>query len=148
MASASRVKVSASPKSPARYESRSAKRSKIASSTVSPVPWIAASACSRRSPGVQSSTATPTIGQFNRPRRSSRYSERKVITFARSPVIPNTTKTSAGCGGAVARVVRAGVTSVVIDPPCLRCASHTSCLRARLQSSPAAGDPTNSASPL
>src|SRR5262249_27502264 len=47
---------------------------------------------------VQSSTATPTIGQSSRLRRSSRYSERKVITFARSPVIPKTTRTSAGCG--------------------------------------------------
>src|SRR5262245_49240597 len=44
---------------------------------------------------VQSLTATPTIGQFNRPRRSRRYSEWNVMTFARSPVIPNTTRTSA-----------------------------------------------------
>ena len=43
---------------------------------------------------VQSSTATPTIGHCNSPRRSNRYREAKVITFARSPVIPNTTKES------------------------------------------------------
>ena len=45
---------------------------------------------------VQSSTATPTIGQSSSPRCSSRYSDRNVITFARSPVIPKTTRTSAG----------------------------------------------------
>src|SRR5262245_4995019 len=45
---------------------------------------------------VQSSTATPTIGQSSRPRCSSRYKDWNVITFARSPVMPKTTKTSAG----------------------------------------------------
>ena len=51
---------------------------------------------------VQSSTATPTIGQSSRPRASSRYNDRNVITFARSPVIPKTTRTSAGrCSGSV-----------------------------------------------
>ena len=44
---------------------------------------------------VQSSTATPTIGQSSSPRCSSRYSDRNVITFARSPVIPKITRTSA-----------------------------------------------------
>src|SRR3954466_4679228 len=46
----------------------------------------------------QSSTATPTMGQSRRPRASSRYSDRKVITRARSPVIPKTTRTSPGRG--------------------------------------------------
>ena len=44
---------------------------------------------------VQSSNATPTIGQSSSPRASSRYSEWKVITRARSPVIPKMTSTSA-----------------------------------------------------
>src|SRR5690242_9158057 len=35
------------------------------------------------------------MGQSSKPRCSSRYSERNVMTFARSPVIPNTTSTSA-----------------------------------------------------
>ncbi len=47
-------------------------RSKSSPSTVSPVSSIAVRARSRRSPTVQSSTATPTIGQFSRPRHSSR----------------------------------------------------------------------------
>ena len=53
--------------------------------------------CTSRST-VQSSTATPTTGQSSRPRSSSRYSDRNVITRARSPVIPNTTSTSAARG--------------------------------------------------
>ena len=79
---------------------------------------------------VQSSTATPTIGQSSSPRASSRYSERKVITFARSPVMPKTTSTSAGWGFRPARPlarwlparwcrlpsVTAPPPSVVIDP--------------------------------
>src|SRR5262245_48422351 len=52
---------------------------------------------------VQSSTATPTIGQVRSPRRSSRYSDRNVITFARSPVMPKTTNTSAGAPAVLAR---------------------------------------------
>src|SRR5262245_8102629 len=36
------------------------------------------------------------MGQSSRPRRSSRYSDRNVITLARSPVIPKMTKMSAG----------------------------------------------------
>ena len=43
---------------------------------------------------LQSSAATPTIGQSSSLRCSSRYNERNVITFARSPVIPKITKTS------------------------------------------------------
>ena len=54
---------------------------------------------------VQSSTATPTIGQSRRPRASSRYSDRNVITLARSPVIPKTTKTSAGACAVLSAVV-------------------------------------------
>ncbi len=46
---------------------------------------------------VQSSTATPTIGQSSSPRFSSRYSERNVITFARSPVIPKHDDISGRC---------------------------------------------------
>ena len=57
----------------------------------------------RSSSSVQSLTATPTTGQVSSPRRSSRYSERKVITLARSPLIPNTTSTSAGCCSSVRR---------------------------------------------
>ena len=56
-------------------------------------------ACSRSLSIVQSFTATPTIGHRSSPRCSSRYSERKVMTFARSPVIPKTTNASA-CRGA------------------------------------------------
>ena len=43
---------------------------------------------------VQSSTATPTIGQSSSLRCSNRYSDWKVMTFARSPVIPKITNTS------------------------------------------------------
>jgi hypothetical protein len=67
-----RSKVSASPKSPEMYDRRAAKRSNSSSSTVSPVASIDVRARSRRSATVQSSTATPTIGQSSRPRRSSR----------------------------------------------------------------------------
>src|SRR5262245_40954930 len=49
-----------------------------------------------RSSTDQSSTATPTIGQSRSPRRSSRYRDRNVITFARSPLIPKITRTSVG----------------------------------------------------
>src|SRR5918994_903769 len=59
---------------------------------------------------VQSSTATPTIGHRSNPRDSRRYSDRNVITLARSPVIPKTTNTSAGCGGELA--CRSGVAMV------------------------------------
>src|SRR5215204_3063920 len=52
-------------------------------------------ACSRSWSIVQSSPATPRIGQFRRPRRSSRYRAWNVITRARSPVMPKTTNTSA-----------------------------------------------------
>src|SRR3954452_20881685 len=86
--------------------------------TDSPDVFIAARACSRRSSSDQSSTAPPTTGQLSRPRASSRYSDRKVMTLARSPEIPKTTRTSAGRGSVMAsaaeddRVV--GVTAVVI----------------------------------
>ena len=83
---------------------------------------------------VQSSTATPTIGQSSRPRRSSRYSDRNVITFARSPVIPKMTSTSAGCGSSVvvrAAAVRAwGLAAVVIGPPLAPSSSSQRCFRA------------------
>ena len=62
---------------------------------VSPVAAIAARACACKSALLQSSTATPTMGQSSKLRRSSRYSDRKVITLARSPLIPKTTRTSA-----------------------------------------------------
>ena len=62
---------------------------------VSPVPSIDSRARSTNWSTVQSSTATPTIGHCNRPRRSSRYNDLNVITLARSPVIPNITNTSA-----------------------------------------------------
>ena len=64
-------------------------------SIVSPVPSIDSRARSTNWSTVQSLTATPTIGHCNSPRRSSRYSDRNVITFAKSPVIPKMTKTSA-----------------------------------------------------
>ena len=57
-------------------------------------PRWTARACSRSSSSLQSSTATPMIGQSSRPRRSSRYSDRNVITLARSPVIPKITNAS------------------------------------------------------
>src|SRR5262245_18768151 len=78
------------------YESRSANRSKTFWSSSSPVPTIESRARLTSCSSVQSSTATPTIGHSSRPRFSSRYSERKVITLARSPLIPKATKTSAG----------------------------------------------------
>ncbi len=77
----------------------------------------------RSSSTVQSSSATPTIGQSSRPRRSSRYSDRNVITLARSPVIPNTTITSAGCGslapasGPVVRPLRGDLAVTVMLLP-------------------------------
>ena len=80
---------------PATYERRAAKRSKTCASSCSPVPSIDSRARCRSWSTVQSSTATPTIGQSSSPRFSSRYSDRNVITFARSPVMPNTTRTSA-----------------------------------------------------
>lgn len=40
-------------------------------------------------------------GAVDQPRRSSRYNDRNVITFARSPVIPKTTKTSHFRGASV-----------------------------------------------
>ena len=61
------------------------------------MPRIDSRARSTSRPLVQSSTATPTIGSDSDPARSIRYSDRNVITLARSPVIPNTTNTSAGC---------------------------------------------------
>src|SRR5436305_686087 len=88
-------KVAGSPKSPLTYDSRAASRAKTSSSVRSPQPSIALRAWSRRSSTDHSFTATPTIGQFRSPRRSRRYSEWKVMTFARSPVIPRTTNTSA-----------------------------------------------------
>src|SRR4029078_10565040 len=54
----------------------------------------------------QSSTATPTIGQSRSPRCSSLYSEWKVMTFARSPVMPKTTSTSAGAVVEVLTILR------------------------------------------
>src|SRR6185436_18283512 len=62
----------------------------------SPVPSMELRARSSSCSTVQSSTATPTTGQSSRPRASNRYNDRNVITLARSPVIPKTTKTSAG----------------------------------------------------
>src|SRR5215207_8099098 len=84
-----------SPKSPDTYESRDAKRSKISSSIDSPVSEMHFPACSRSWSIVQSSPATPRIGQFRRPRLTSRYRAWNVITRARSPVMPKTTNTSA-----------------------------------------------------
>ena len=72
------------------------KRSKMVGSIVSPVPSIDSRARSTSWSSVQSLTATPMIGHCKSPRRSSRYSDLNVITFARSPVIPKITKTSAG----------------------------------------------------
>src|SRR4029078_7605077 len=54
----------------------------------------------------QSSTATPTIGQSRSPRCSSLYSEWKVMTFARSPVMPKTTRTAAGSVVGVLTILR------------------------------------------
>src|SRR4029453_6422810 len=99
--------VAASAKSPDRYDRREAKRSNTLSSIVSPVVSIESRARFRRSSADQSSTATPTIGQSSRPRRSSRYRERHVITFARSPVTPKRTSTSAALLSSVARAVPA-----------------------------------------
>ena len=45
-------------------------------------------------PGTSRRPATPTIGQSSSPRSSNRYSERNVITLARSPVIPKITRTA------------------------------------------------------
>ena len=95
MAALTRPYVASSPKSPWTYEKRFASRSNTASSSCSPVPTIESRARWISWSTDQSSTATPTIGQSRRPRRSSRYSERKVITFARSPVMPKMTSTSA-----------------------------------------------------
>ena len=112
---------------------RSAPRSgrRRPSSIGSPVASIDVRARSRRSSTVQSSTATPTIGQSSSPRRSSRYSDRKVICLARSPVIPNTTSTSAGRASAPAEalvVVRAcGLTAVLMGLPCARWSSWQAC---------------------
>src|SRR6059058_1190013 len=79
---------------------------------------MAAWACSRRSAADQSSPATPTIGQLSKPRRSSRYSEWKVITLARSPVMPKITSASAACapwaGCVTAELPVRGSTAVVI----------------------------------
>src|SRR5262245_26687729 len=74
---------------------------------------MAARACARRSSSDQSSTATPRIGQLRRPRRSSRYSERNVMTLARSPLIPKTTRTSVA-RAFVASVAGRGLTAVLI----------------------------------
>src|SRR5215207_4476038 len=63
---------------------------------------------------VQSSTATPTMRHSSNPRRSSRYNERKVITRARSPVIPNTTRTSP-IGPSASFVFPATVCSLMLD---------------------------------
>ncbi len=51
-----------------------------------------------------------------KPRCSSRYSERNVITFARSPVIPKMTRTSAGCGSASVFVLIACGACVALMP--------------------------------
>src|SRR5690349_13665649 len=93
---------------------RWASRSNTCSSSCSPVATIDVRARSMSCSWVQSSTATPTIGQSRSFRSSSRYSDRKVITFARSPVIPKITNTSHaigpsrfGCGATVCRVAGA-----------------------------------------
>jgi hypothetical protein len=57
---------------PGHVESLAARRSKTAGSSGSPPATIASRARSRRSSSVHSLTATPTIGQFNSPRPSSR----------------------------------------------------------------------------
>ena len=57
----------------------------------------------------------PRSGHESRPSLSSRYSDRNVITRARSPVIPNTTSTSAACG--VLGPLGFGVASTVIVNP-------------------------------
>ena len=82
---------------------------------------------------VQSSTATPTIGQSSSPRCSSRYSERNVITFARSPVIPKTTKTSAGRARVRRTPVARGGAAVVVISSSVRAARRpvSSSLRSR-----------------
>src|SRR5262249_7800956 len=49
----------------------------------------------RRSSTLQWSAATPTTGQFSKDLFSSRYRAWKVITLARSPVMPKMTRTSA-----------------------------------------------------
>src|SRR5215208_5135766 len=69
MAAPTRSKVAGSPKSPARYDSRPAKRSNTASSTGSPVSWIALRACWRSSSVIQSSTAAPTLEAVERAKR-------------------------------------------------------------------------------
>src|SRR5215208_5414469 len=95
ISAATRSQVAASEKSPATYERRDARRWKTSSSSCSPVPTIDSRARSTRRSTDQSSTATPRIGQSRRPRFSSRYSDRNVITLARSPVIPKMTNLSA-----------------------------------------------------
>ena len=55
---------------------------------------------------VQSSPATPMIGQSSSLRCSRRYSEWKVITFARSPVMPKITSRSASACSLAARRLR------------------------------------------
>src|SRR3954453_17738018 len=80
----------------------------------SPVATIASRARSRSSATVRSCTATPTIGHVSSPRRSSRESERNVITLARSPVMPKTTNTSA-CWAPVVLAAARGRTAVAIE---------------------------------
>ena len=90
-------------------------RAKTSSSSSWPVATMELRARSTSCSIVQSSNATPTIGQSSRPRSSSRYSDRKVITRARSPVMPKTTSTSAGAdarSGASDAVAAVGVVIV------------------------------------
>ena len=88
------------------------------SSSCSPVPTIDSRARWTSCSSVQSSNATPTIGQSRSPRCSSRYSEWNVITFARSPVIPKITRTSAGRASAPVFVpVACGACVALIPPP-------------------------------
>src|SRR6188474_3439474 len=74
---------------------RAARRRKTSSSGSSTLAAIASRACSISCSSGQSSIATPTIGQSSLPRASSRYSARKVIFFARSPVMPKIVSASA-----------------------------------------------------
>jgi hypothetical protein len=80
---------------------------------VSPQASIAARAWARSSSSVQASAATPRIGQCSRPRRSSRYNDRNVMTRAKSPLIPKTTRTSVACS-LLAPVRGRGLTAVLI----------------------------------
>ena len=52
--------------------------------------------CDAVAPSLESSPATPTIGQFSRPRRSQSVQRAQRHHPAKSPVIPTTTRMSAG----------------------------------------------------